>query len=65
MNHQTNNELCDLVRNYSVVMEGMISKAERNKYNRLELIDRLIKRSEVFIDALWTLRGKHVYTDKK
>jgi hypothetical protein len=65
MDRKNGDTLCDLVRNYAVAMEGMIVKTERKKYDRIELIDRLIKRSDLFTDALWALRGEHVYPDKR
>jgi len=65
MDRKNGDELCDLVRNHALILEGIISKKERGKRNKIELIDALIKRNELFTDALWTLRSKHVYVEKK
>ena len=58
MERKNADELCDLIRNHSAILEGMITPAERRKHTKVELIDGLIKRNELLTDALWILRKK-------
>jgi len=59
MNRQNGDELCDLVRNHALTLEAIVNKRERNKITKMEMVDRLLKRSNMFEDALWKIKEKH------
>ena len=58
MNRNNGDALCDLVRNFTGSLEGIINKRDRGKLTRWEMAEKISKRTEKFSDALWLLMGK-------